>query len=258
MDLIAVISDLMNKIASPLVHVPVLFLIAWFLKSKFGKHKTGISLIALGSAWLLFCSMTYTSVLLVHKLEHTYPVIKLDSEQWKKADVIVVLACYFYDDYDLPWVSRWPDCSLKRNLHASLMFAESAKPIYLSGGNIPRTNTTYAHENMLFMRKMGVPKEFLHESLEGFNSETEVQALAKKLQGKTVALVTSATHMSRAVNYFTVAKIKTVPIPVEHLSRKNIELELSMPNASNLYRSERAIHEFLGLSYQYIFDKKPD
>ena len=84
----------------------------------------------------------------------------------------------------------------------------------------------------------------------GINTESEVNALASILNGKHISLVTSASHLPRAVYYFEEKNIQVLPIPVEHFSRINVGPMVGLPNATSLYRRERAIHEYLGLIYQ--------
>jgi uncharacterized SAM-binding protein YcdF (DUF218 family) len=112
---------------------------------------------------------------------------------------------------------------------------------------------TQASHNQSFFESMGVSDKDIYTVPKGVNTETEVAALAPLLKGKKVALVTSASHLPRAVAYFEFHNIKVLPIPVEHLSRKHIKPVFGLPNAISLYRSERAIHEYLGLIYQHYF-----
>ncbi|MDU0356342.1 ElyC/SanA/YdcF family protein [Paraglaciecola aquimarina] len=85
---------------------------------------------------------------------------------------------------------------------------------------------------------------------EGSNTETEAAALAPLLKDKYISLVTSARHLPRAVTYFEDLGIKVLPIPVEHLATKKIQFKLGWPSARSLRKSEKAIHEYLGLIYQ--------
>jgi uncharacterized SAM-binding protein YcdF (DUF218 family) len=110
-----------------------------------------------------------------------------------------------------------------------------------------------AQRNQYFFESMGVSSTDIFTTPSGFNTETEAQALSLSLQGKSISLVTSASHLPRAVTYFEELGMKVLPIPVEHLSRIQIEPMIDLPNARSLYRSERAIHEYLGLVYQNYF-----
>lgn len=201
--------------------------------------------------WLYICSLTYPSVLMIKHLEDKSSVVHIDSKEWRETEAIVVLACYYFEDEELPFVSHWPNCSMQRNLHATLMHEEKNTPIYLAGGIISKNHTkSLAEHNKSFFETLGVKSSRIHTILEGRNTETEAAALAPLLEGKYISLVTSASHMPRAVYYFENLGIKVLPIPVDHMSNKKIEPMLGLPNARSLYRSERAIHEYLGLIYQ--------
>ncbi|PKG92982.1 YdcF family protein [Paraglaciecola sp. MB-3u-78] len=241
-------------LSSPLIHAPILFIIIRIIGHF--RHNTKLyKYLSIGPvAWLLFCSMTYPSVLLIKKLEDNYPVVSLQSDQWKKTDAIVVLACNHFEDDELPFVSRWPNCSLQRNLHAALMYKIHPMPIYLAGGILgKKDNFSQASHNKAFFELMGVDGADIFITPKGSNTESEAKALSPLLQGKWISLVTSASHLPRAVKYFEDLGIKVLPIPVEHFSRRKIEPMIDLPNASSLYRSERAIHEYLGLIYQGYF-----
>ena len=246
------LSYISSVLSSPLIHGPILFLGIRIMGhfSKTPRLYNYISIIPL--VWLFLCSMTYPSVLLIKNLEDKYPVVFLGSQEWRKTDAIVVLACYHFEDEELPFVSRWPNCSLQRNLHATLMYKAHALPIYLAAGIVGINNKySLAQHNRAFFELMGVNSEDVFTTPSGSNTETEAQALSPLLQGKMISLVTSASHLPRAVKYFEDLGIKVLPIPVEHLSRKKVKPMIDLPNASSLYRSERAIHEYLGLVYQH-------
>jgi uncharacterized SAM-binding protein YcdF (DUF218 family) len=124
-------------------------------------------------------------------------------------------------------------------------------PIFLAG-DILGSNDKYsqASHNKYFFEQMGVDSADIFIVPKGVNTETEVNALASILDGRNISLVTSASHLPRAVFYFEEKNIQVLPIPVEHFSRKSVEPMIGLPNAASLYRSERAIHEYLGLIYQ--------
>lgn len=245
------LSDIAGVLSSPLIHAPFFYILIrgigkFSTQKRLTKYLSFVPII-----WFFLCSMTYPSVVLIKPLEDQYQVIDVESEEWRGAQAIVVLACNYFEDDKLPFVSRWPNCSLQRNLHAALMYQSFPLPIYLAGDILGHNDhVAQAIHNKMFFEKFGVPADQIITILKGKNTETEVSALASILNGKKVALVSSASHLPRAVHYFNSHNIDVLPIPVEHFSRRKIELSLGLPNALSLYRSERAIHEYLGLIYQ--------
>tara|TARA_R110000868_G_scaffold151418_3_gene375917 strand:+ start:1772 stop:2524 length:753 start_codon:yes stop_codon:yes gene_type:complete len=245
------LASIASTFSSPLVHSLTLFAIFKILSHTKIKPTLFSYLSIVPLLWLLICSMTYPSVLLIKNLEDKYPVIPLKSEEWRKTQAIVVLACNYSEDNKLPFVSRWPNCSLQRNLHAALMYREHPLPIFLAGDILgSKDKEPQASHNKYFFEQLGVDSADIFIIPKGVNTETEVNALASILNGRHISLVTSASHLPRAVFYFEENNIQTLPIPVEHFSRIDIEPMLGLPNATALYRSERAIHEYLGLIYQ--------
>ncbi|MFT6896791.1 MAG: uncharacterized SAM-binding protein YcdF (DUF218 family) [Paraglaciecola sp.] len=248
------LQGLANNLSSPLVHGLLIFTVLRVFAYLRQDGKVFYRLSFLPLVWIFTCSMTYPSVMMVKYLEDQYPVVQLTSEKWQSTDAIVVLACNYFDDDDLPFVSRWPQCSLQRNLHAALMYQAKPMPIYLGAGVLGKHDSdSQAAFNAMFLRKLGVKTEDIHIFPGGNDTESEVAALAPALQGKYVSLVTSAMHQPRAVEYFNRQGITVLAIPVEHFSRRKVEFTLGLPNARSLYRSERAIHEYLGLIYQNFF-----
>ena len=248
------LSQMATVLCSPLVHAPLLFILLRLAAIFSTYEKTFKYLSWTPVLWFFACSMTYPSAALIKPLEDQYPVIHVEDEQWRNADAIVVLACNYFEDNELPFVSRWPNCSLQRNTQAVLMYQAHALPIYLAGDVLgEKDNESQALHNKTFFEKFSVPTDEIFITAIGRNTETEVAALASLLKNKKIALVTSASHMPRAIRYFTHHKIEVIAIPVEHLSRRKIEFSLNLPNALSLYRSERAIHEYLGLVYQRFF-----
>jgi uncharacterized SAM-binding protein YcdF (DUF218 family) len=245
------LASIASTFSSPLVHSLTLFAIFKILSHTKFKPTLFSFLALLPLLWLLICSMTYPSVLLIKHLEDKYPVVPLDSQEWRRTEAIVVLACNHFEDDGLPFVSRWPNCSLQRNLHAALMYREHPMPIYLAGDILGSSDKySQARHNKNFFVKMGVKNTDIFIIPKGVDTETEVNALVSMLDGRNISLVTSASHLPRAVFYFEENNIPVLPIPVEHFSRKKVEPVIGLPNAASLYRSERAIHEYLGLIYQ--------
>jgi uncharacterized SAM-binding protein YcdF (DUF218 family) len=248
------LSQIANIISSPLVHAPIIYLICRLAQHYSAKKLVFRLASYLPIVWLFLCSMTYPSVLLIKPLEDQYPVIKIESNKWRETNAIVILACNYFEDDDLPFISRWPNCSLQRNMQAVLMYQTHKMPIYLAGDVLGLKDTqSQAIHNRDFLEKFGVAPSDIHTIAKGKNTETEVAALVSILNTNHITLVTSASHLPRAVRYFENKNIRVVPVPVEHLSRRKIEMSLGLPNSSSLYRSERAIHEYLGLVYQRLF-----
>ena len=186
------LASIASTFSSPLVHSLTLFAIFKVLSHTRFKPTFFSYLSIVPLLWLLICSMTYPSVLLIKYLEDKYPVIPLQSDEWRKTQAIVVLACNYFEDDNLPFVSRWPNCSMQRNLHAALMYREHPMPIFLAGDILGSTDKDpQASHNKYFFEQMGVNSDDIYIIPKGVNTETEVNALASILNGRHISLVTS-------------------------------------------------------------------
>jgi uncharacterized SAM-binding protein YcdF (DUF218 family) len=85
------------------------------------------------------------------------------------------------------------------------MYREHPMPIILDGDVLGRDDKeSQANYNKYFFELMGVDSEDIFIVPKGRNTETEVNALASILNGRNISLVTSASHLPRAV--FTLKK----------------------------------------------------
>ena len=63
--------------------------------------------------------------------------------------------------------------------------------------------------------------------------------------GKSVALVTSASHMPRAYQFFLNAKVNATPAPSFFIAKHTERTDWRFDSAG-LFKSERAIYEYIG------------
>jgi uncharacterized SAM-binding protein YcdF (DUF218 family) len=64
-------------------------------------------------------------------------------------------------------------------------------------------------------------------------------------------LVTSASHMPRAMFLFKKIGMNPIPAPTRHRVKSNQSLSLGsfFPHADDLHKSETAVHEYLGIAW---------
>ncbi|MCP4157197.1 MAG: envelope biogenesis factor ElyC, partial [bacterium] len=62
-------------------------------------------------------------------------------------------------------------------------------------------------------------------------------------------LVTSASHISRAVQIVKNLGMSPVPAPTDHKVKRKVQLspDAFFPSASNLYKTERTFYEYMGI-----------
>lgn len=178
-------------------------------------------------------------------IESQFPTIKAKDERWQSADKIWVLACYHYNNDELPDVSRWNECSLQRLVHAFMMYKEKAIPIILTGGDFTEEQAVnYAEKAALFLNHLGVKNEHLIILNEGTNTSEELDAVVKYKDYTKLAVVSSSSHGLRLSSYMSKRAVPFIFIPVDHQNTLKPKLELTWPQLSSINRSTRAIYVF--------------
>ncbi|MGA2119301.1 MAG: YdcF family protein [Bryobacteraceae bacterium] len=109
----------------------------------------------------------------------------------------------------------------------------------------------------------GVPPESVIVTRETLNTADEAGALTQlvaRLHWRRILLVTSAFHMPRAMRLFRECPAEIVPVPVNYLTpdpRMALEMDQYLPQAEALFRSERALREYLGILYYSVVRHEP-
>ena len=241
-----------HALAFPLVQFFLLILVA-VLVGSWLKHKClARCLTVFAFSWLLLWSQSVPSQLLLHSLEYRFAPVSVDDPRWQKADYISVLACGNYPDVSLPLVSRWPRCSMQRLLQGAQMYRHSPRPVIVSGGMILESDKPFAEHAKQLLIALGVRENDIILVPQGETTRQEAAALKAIIGTKVVALVTSASHMQRAVNYFNNYQIETIPVPVDHSGMSAINYRVTVPSSKNLQKAHEAFREYLGLIYQYF------
>ncbi|MBD1389098.1 YdcF family protein [Neiella sp. HB171785] len=205
----------------------------------------------LSVAWLMLGSLSVYPVASswLLKYEGLYPAYSAQLD--RPVDQIIVLGCYGIEDPQLPVSSQLHPCSSMRLIEAMRIwrFHPNAKLI-LSGGKTRFGQLSNAELGANLLIALGVPRDAIIISPVARDTETEAIAVKKLLGPNPPVLVTSATHMKRAVRLFARHDIAVIAAPSEHLVRAPSGQESSwrewIPKATNLYNSERAWYATLG------------
>ena len=197
---------------------------------------TVLSLYPISSSWLM-------------RYEGLYPAYQ--PKDFRPVENIVVLACYAIEDPLLPISSQIHPCSRGRLIEAMRIWRLHPKAqILLSGGSMRFQQSSLAQLSANLLMALGVPEENLRVIEAGRDTNSEVMAIKPLLTRTTPVLVTSATHMKRAVRLFARHGISVNPAPAEHLifapSSDELYWRSWVPHSYNLYRSERAWYASLG------------
>lgn len=246
---------LLKKIVAPfLFPVPLSILFSFsglFFLFFTRKRKTGIFLVTVGILIFSLLSFSQISSKIVAPLEQKYGVYSPSLSQTKSAPAlyVIVLGGGHVSDPSLPVTSQLSGDSLLRLVEGIRVYRKNpGSKIILSGGAVfdPVPEAQIMADAA---QALGIKIDDL--IMESSSRDTEDQAsLIKKIVGRNrFILVTSASHMPRAMALFRKLGMDPIPAPAGHLAKKFRQLSPGQffPSADALRKSERAVYEYLGI-----------
>jgi uncharacterized SAM-binding protein YcdF (DUF218 family) len=206
--------------------------------------------------WLLVCAAvvaylgatSVTGDLLLRPLERQYPA--LGDNQPQSPRYIVVLGSGYTPREGLPITAAIDEDGLTRIVEGvRLALHFGAVKLVVSGG-APSGSEAPAHGYAKLAHELGIADSTLMVLDTALDTGAEARAVAGLLGDTPFILVTSAYHMPRAVRQMQRAGAHPIPAPTGQLSYriKVWDLERWLPSSAGLRKSERALHEYLGLA----------
>lgn len=251
-----VLASLANLLCDPLLQCLVLFVLAVAIRLISPKRKRMFILcFSVAVLWPFVWSQPYFAKNFIAPLEHGSlkgtPIQRTDN-----IDALFLLGCNYYDDIRAPNIARWPRCSLQRMMGAIDSYKRYRVPVIVTGGQFRDWDFPYAFYVTQFLVSHGVPPEAIIMLPYGYDTGTEVNAVATYTGYKKVGVVTSASHQLRVQRYLYIFGIQSVGIPVDY---RNIGFEnfaIVNPDGKHLHTTKRAWHEYLGLIEVSLCAKK--
>lgn len=238
---------ILKKIAGALLMpLPALLLVGmvgWVLWVRGRWKRTGQGLVAASLLLMSLMALTPLSDALVRPLERSAPAFPGDS-----VDFVVVLASGHVSDSTLPLSARLSSAALVRLVEGvSIATAQPWSRLVLSGwgGADPKPNAEVYGEMAV---ALGFSEARMIRDPRPKDTRQEAELLAPLLRGHRFALVTSASHMPRALALFRAQGLEPVPAPTGHLSKTSPALDLLdfVPDEDALAQARFAWHETLG------------
>ncbi|TEW56168.1 envelope biogenesis factor ElyC [Psychromonas sp. RZ22] len=183
---------------------------------------------------------------LVKPLERQYPDL-INAHQ--SLDYILVLGSSGIHDQSIPITGQLSFTALSRFSEAlRLYYANPNAYIVVSGSGF---GDTQSHAQLLQTLAISftIPRQRIIRLDDTKDTNQEAQQMATIIDGKKAALVTSATHMPRAMKLFKQYNQTPIPAPAMYLAKENnhkLPSYIYIPSAYQLYKSQVALHEYLG------------
>lgn len=211
-----------------------------------GRRRTGMGLVAIsvGTLWIL--ATTPVADGLIRAVETDAPPFPGDS-----VDFVLVLGGGHVTDPAVPLSAQLSAPTLYRLVEGvAIATAQPWSRLVLSGwgGADPRSNAD-AYRDLA--AALGFPETRMVLDPRPRDTRQEAELMVPLLQGHRFALVTSATHMDRALALFRARGLDPIPAPTGHLAREPQALSLTwfVPHEANLARVRIAWYEILGRAW---------
>jgi uncharacterized SAM-binding protein YcdF (DUF218 family) len=224
-------------------------LLLWFTR----RQRAGKALVTCGALLLVGLSNNFTSNALLRPLEHRYPPLVVGHAVAGAPDVafIAVLGGWADDDPDVPATSHIsPDLMVRLIEGVCLQREIPGSKLILSGGND-------SAEGMAKMAEaLGVSAEDILRLSEPRDTEEESQQIGSIIGPRPFILVTSASHMPRAMGLLRKRGLQPIAAPTDYLApRHRSEPDDFVPDAYKLFKSQIAFYEYLGLAWETLRGK---
>lgn len=225
-----------------LLLVGLLFL--WFTR----RQKIGKGLVTAGLALLLAQAYGWGFEPALKSLEREYPpvmVVPADAGyRW-----VVVLGGGTYSDAAIPLHSRLSQPSLTRLVEGVRLYRQiPGAKLVLSGGEVFGSGSDADAMRELAVQ-LGVNSADIVTDMASQDTETQAVIVRQLVGNEPVLLVTSASHMSRAVGLFRKAGVAVLPAPAHYLAQSNAGFSPAdvFPDSDAFTEAQRAAYEYMGI-----------
>ncbi|HUF67499.1 MAG TPA: ElyC/SanA/YdcF family protein [Longimicrobiales bacterium] len=207
--------------------------------------RAGRVVVASGVALLLLMSWAPFSDRVLRQHELRYPAV-VDTSALPDSAWILVLGGGAVPDPRLPVTAWLTEASLARLVEGiRLHRAVPGSRLVVSGAAIDDSVST-AEAMARTAVALGVDLAAIVVEARPRNTAEEADRMAERAGGRPVVLVTSASHMPRAMMIFERRGLRVIPAPTNYLApARDASLRRMVPSASNARKVEGAVYEWL-------------
>lgn len=248
-DLFFLLKKFVNAAATPIL-ISLFFLAAGLtLRKKYSR--AGWWVVAAGAAILALGSISFLPNLMITPIEHHYPPL-LDAGGLPEIRWVVVLAGGHRADAELPVTSELAADTLVRTIEGiRLQRMIPGSGLILSGGSVFQDRPSAELMKELAL-SLGVDRKDIVLETRSRDTAEQARLLKEHLGERPFVLVTSASHMPRAVFLFSREGMSPLPAPTGHMTSRRYEWSVFdlFPSSRHLRKAETALRETLGLSWE--------
>lgn len=216
------------------------------------RSREAIAPFVLGTLLLYAFSLSSVSGYLISPLERAYPALSLASSDIAKKKVkwVVVLGSGHWTDKSLPPGAMLEEAALYRlteGIRVARRFPGSI--LVLSGGKY-KDQQSSAQVMAAAAVDLGFDPGRIMLSDKALDTHDEAMHIRALAGGDDFVLVTSASHMLRAMKLFENQGLTPIPAPAYY--RAKGEPEDFLPDPGNIKACHMAVHEYLGLAWSFV------
>jgi uncharacterized SAM-binding protein YcdF (DUF218 family) len=240
--------QLIGALSSPLVMALVIGLIGSILHLL---HRRRVAAwLYISAALIVYAGSTnLLARALIRPLENSWPALD-PRTPLPDVDHIVVLGADYAPDASLPptaTIGRDGMPRVAEGLRLARLLPQAR--LILSGGGL-RPERSPAHGYALLARDFGMPESALVVMDRAIDTSGEARDVTALLGARPFLLVTSASHMPRAMRLMGQAGARPIAAPTAHITRGDDRFgwDLFVPRGTALRTTELALHEYVGLA----------
>lgn len=208
------------------------------------------------ASWLLFSAAAIgylgailpVSNALLGPLERWHPSLRED-QPLPRVGYVVVLGSGYSPRDEFPITSAFDDAGLARIVEGIRLTRRLDSVRLIVSGGAPQGQVPPAVGYAALARELGVSDASLIVLDESLDTGDEARAVVEAIGEEPFLLVTSAFHMPRAMKLMQRAGARPIPAPTGHRVFRSSGGDWSflLPTSLGLRKTERALHEYLGL-----------
>jgi len=234
-----IIFKILKAFLLPSVFIFVSLLLGLILSLK-KRKKLGNILIILGIIFYYFFSITLVGDFLLRPLENKYSQLK--KEDFQKANIAVLL------------LGR-RETDVLRGIEVLRIYNNQKIKIIISGTDPLRPEMHEAEKVREFLVERGIlPEDIILED-KSKNTRESVKNVKDIISSDSFFLVTSASHMPRAMETFKKAGLNPIPAPTDFKVEKDYNYNIFDFFPSGFGKSNLAFYEYFGLVFYKILDR---
>lgn len=228
----------------------ILFFIGlYYLFTKY--HRKAGFFLLLAFFWLGIIGYSPFSNALIQPLENQYKsYMKID----KELKYVLVLGSGHVTNDEMSKISQLSKTALMRLSEGIRIYKQLNNGKLIVSGYEGSDSVPHALVLKDVAISLGIPARDIITQAEAKDTQEEAELAKKTVNGHKFILVTSASHMPRAMKIFETESLKPIAAPTNYMSKSDGNY-LSVPNAGNIKKTEAAMHEYIGILWHTLIQK---